>query len=193
MKIVFFTTCFLLCFTSGFQLTENSAKSVLRSKHGDNKDEYVENSVLSKVTKVQNKWSSVCKFGGVHKWQEFNNELKQTGLPTKEIIENEKCVSKCKDLDANGDRRGEYEEWMEDAVRYPELIPWFPACNGELGHNHCFNVGLKTFKKVNNFKFGRHCTPEYFLEYKTWRESQDWTDESEDEYYESSDYSQYFK
>merc|ERR1712038_572173 len=151
-KVVLFTTGLLfVSYTSAFQLSEESAKSHLKSKNSYEVEEYVDDILKKQVNKIQKKWNSVCKFDGTDKWEEFKDELEETKLPGKEVDANERCISKCKRKDSWNDLRGNgYEEIvMEEG----SLSKWYPACE------KCFDVGLKTFKKINGFNFAKNCQP----------------------------------
>ena len=157
MKVVLFTTGLFLSFTSALQLSEEHAKSHLRSTRSRNSyqiNEYVDANLKRKVDKIQKKWNSICKFDGVNRWEEFKDELEETKLPEKEVDANERCVSKCKRKDKWADIKGVgYEEIvMEEG----SLNKWYPACKD------CFDIGLKTFKKINNFEFKKNCKPKRF-------------------------------
>jgi len=151
---VLFTVGLLLTFTSAFQLSEEQAKSHLRSKRSFEVEEYVDSELKKQVGKIQNKWNSICKFDGVNRWEEFKDELEETKLPEKEVDANEKCIAKCNRKDNWADIRGNaYEEIvMEEG----SLDKWYPACED------CFDVGLKTFKKINSFSFEKNCKPKRF-------------------------------
>merc|ERR1712066_916709 len=140
MKVVLFTaTLLLLSFTSAFQLSEEEAKSHLRSRRSS-KD------LKKQVGKIQKKWSTICDFDGMEKWEEFKDELEEIEqLPEKEVDANEKCIRKCKRKDLMLDFRG--NSYEEVVMEKGTLSKWYPACK------KCFGVGLKMFKKINNFEF----------------------------------------